>query len=179
MRYTTGNEDGSARDVVIETGTKAVLEAQLALLKTITEKTSMIVPTVLKIDRSGDLIPEPYIILDHQPASVFNSTPNTSNQSETLGLSKTITLRDALDSFDDREKALLELRLGSQLRELHAIDNLWFGSPGNEGDWGECISCLSPPELQSSHPGSGQSEDGAHERWACSPTGPSRSRPHY
>lgn len=51
-----------------------------------------------------------------------------------------IPLKEIYDDSNDRNKVILELHLGTQLRELHAIDNMWFGVPSDEAEWGECIS---------------------------------------
>lgn len=141
-KYEAGPGDGYPKQiykVFIETGSKATLEAEVELLKTITEKTSLVVPKVLEFDTSTELISESYLLLSYVPRSTHDGPPLSSNPARDKP-ARLVTLRDALDNFDDNKKANIELRLGSKLRELHAIDNMWFGSPEDEAEWGECIS---------------------------------------
>lgn len=81
-KYTTGHEDGATCDIAIETGPKAVLDAEIEMLKAVFDKTSMTLPSVLKVDHTGDLIPESYIILDYQIGILpFRFIPHKTNQS--------------------------------------------------------------------------------------------------
>ncbi|KZT21955.1 hypothetical protein NEOLEDRAFT_1181332 [Neolentinus lepideus HHB14362 ss-1] len=88
------------------------LVTSVHLHSTISSKSTIPLPAIYATNSSCTLVPYPYM-LTARPAG--------------------IRLSEARGQLSERQNALIDLRLGSYLQQLHAIDNDWFGMPTETG----------------------------------------------
>ncbi|KAI1792286.1 hypothetical protein LXA43DRAFT_1093811 [Ganoderma leucocontextum] len=104
------------------------LETEHALLKLIASQSDIPTPTILAFDPSTSLVPYQYLLLAH-PGGI------------------PLALVRASGKLSPRQAALLDLRLGSYLKQLHErVQNDWFGLPSQAKDelysWQEAFTLL-------------------------------------
>ena len=104
------------------------LETEHALLKLITSQSDVPAPTIIAFDPSASLVPYQYLLLTH-PGGI------------------PLSLVRASGKLSPRQGALLDLRLGSYLKQLHErVQNDWFGLPSQAKDelysWQEAFTLL-------------------------------------
>ena len=104
------------------------LETEHALLKLIASQSDIPTPTIIAFDPSTSLVSYQYLLLAH-PGGV------------------PLALVRASDKLSPRQEALLDLRLGSYLKQLHSrVQNDWFGLPSQAADslysWQEAFTLL-------------------------------------
>ena len=104
------------------------LETEHSLLKLIASQSDVPTPTIIAFDPSASLVPYQYLLLAH-PGGV------------------PLALVRASGKLSPRQQALLDLRLGSYLKQLHErVQNDWFGLPSQAADelysWQEAFTLL-------------------------------------
>ncbi|CDO68977.1 hypothetical protein BN946_scf184777.g7 [Trametes cinnabarina] len=103
------------------------LETEHALLKLLSSQTSIPHPTIHAFDTSSSIVPYPYLLLSH-PRGVPLSAARASGK------------------LSPRQAALLDLRTGAYLKQLHDVQNDWFGLPSQAQDalysWQEAFTPL-------------------------------------
>lgn len=105
--------------LILETDSSDGLIAEEKLLKAVCSSTAAPFSPLLKLDTSQSVISSAYLLLP-QPSGVC--------------------LEAARPSLSAEHSIRVDLRLGSYLQELHAIENDWFGLPADAGTWSECYS---------------------------------------
>ncbi|TBU23453.1 hypothetical protein BD311DRAFT_73367 [Dichomitus squalens] len=104
------------------------LETEHALLKIVASQTNLPIPAIYALDISATRVPFSYLLLAHS-----TGVP--------------LTLARASGKLSPRQAALLDLRLGSYLKQLHErVQNDWFGFPTQAKDelysWQEAFTLL-------------------------------------
>ncbi|TFK81374.1 hypothetical protein K466DRAFT_604544 [Polyporus arcularius HHB13444] len=113
------------------------LTTEHALLGLVAAQTDIPTPTVHALDTSRDIVPYPYLLLEH-PHGVPLSCARASGK------------------LSDRQLAMLDLRTGAYLKQLHErVQNDWFGMPSQEKDdlysWQEAFTPLLEGLLDEAH----------------------------
>ncbi|OSC98872.1 hypothetical protein PYCCODRAFT_1374292 [Trametes coccinea BRFM310] len=103
------------------------LATEHALLKLLSSQTGIPHPTIHTLDTSHNIVPFSYLLLSH-PRGV------------------TLSAARASGKLSPRQAALLDLRTGAYLKQLHDVQNDWFGLPSQEHDalysWQEAFTPL-------------------------------------
>ncbi|KAI8973109.1 hypothetical protein BD414DRAFT_540009 [Trametes punicea] len=104
------------------------LAMEHALLKLVASQTDIPHPTIHVLDTSHSIVPYPYLLLSH-PRGIPLSAARASGK------------------LSPRQAALLDLRTGAYLKQLHErVQNDWFGLPSQEQDalysWQEAFTLL-------------------------------------
>ncbi|KAH9896488.1 hypothetical protein C8Q73DRAFT_412075 [Cubamyces lactineus] len=113
------------------------LATEHALLKLLSSQTDIPHLPVHALDTSNSIVPYPYLLLGH-PRGVPLSAARASGK------------------LSPRQAALLDLRTGSYLKQLHErVQNDWFGLPSQEQDalysWQEAFTLLLEGVLEEAH----------------------------
>ncbi|KAI0328773.1 hypothetical protein GY45DRAFT_951677 [Cubamyces sp. BRFM 1775] len=113
------------------------LTTEHALLNLLSSQTDIPHPPVHALDTSNSLVPYPYLLLGH-PRGVPLSAARASGK------------------LSPRQAALLDLRTGAYLKQLHErVQNDWFGLPSQEQDalysWQEAFTLLIEGMLEEAH----------------------------
>ncbi|KAI0367288.1 hypothetical protein BV20DRAFT_568870 [Pilatotrama ljubarskyi] len=113
------------------------LATEQALLNLLSSQTDIPHPTVHTLDTSHDIVPYPYLLLSH-PRGVPLSAARASGK------------------LSPRQAALLDLRTGAYLKQLHErVQNDWFGLPSQEKEelysWQEAFTPLLEGLLEEAH----------------------------
>ncbi|KAI0954253.1 hypothetical protein AcV7_007532 [Taiwanofungus camphoratus] len=103
------------------------LAAEHALLQLLSSQTSIPHPTAHALDTSLALLSYPYLLLSH-PRGIPLSRARASGK------------------LSPRQALLLDLRMGAYLKQLHGVQNDWFGLPAQAADalysWQEAFTLL-------------------------------------
>ncbi|KAI0699752.1 hypothetical protein C8T65DRAFT_580867 [Cerioporus squamosus] len=113
------------------------LTTEHELLGLLAAQTDIPTSTVHALDTSGDIVPYPYLLLEH-PRGVPLSRARASGK------------------LSERQLAMLDLRTGAYLKQLHErVQNDWFGLPSQEKDelysWQEAFTPLLEGLLDEAH----------------------------
>ncbi|RDX49438.1 hypothetical protein OH76DRAFT_1382138 [Lentinus brumalis] len=143
--YVVRTEDGASYLLKVGPSASATSTAYLpntlttehALLGLVAAQTDIPTPTVRALDMSRDTVPYPYLLLD-EPRGVPLSRARASGK------------------LSDRQLAMLDLRTGAYLKQLHErVQNDWFGMPSQEKDelysWQEAFTPLLEGLLDEAH----------------------------
>lgn len=113
------------------------LSTEHTLLTLLSSQTDIPHPVVHKFDHSQTVVPYPYLLLSH-PRGVSLSVARASGK------------------LSPRQMALLDLRTGAHLKQLHErVQNDWFGLPTQEKDelysWQEAFTPMLETLLEDAH----------------------------
>lgn len=123
----TGDLDADS-DYNVMLSSKARVDVHTSLISLIKSSSAVPVPSILKTDHTKVLIDSSYSLISSPLGLSLSSWSSQSSKD------------NAENPSTDPKHISIDVLLGSSLRQLHSLENDWFGPVHDPAEWKECIS---------------------------------------